>query len=476
MSSTPSKTPIVILGAGIGGLAAGWFLARTGRYDVTLIERAPVIGGHCASFSHAGFTLDHGPHKMYSVIPGVLDELRGLMGDRLLLHRKRNRIYLSGKLLDYPLRIENVARTLGPARCAQLGASFAKALIQEPFRPPHPSSYADFMSRRFGGAAYRMVFEPLAWKVWGDPASLHPEMARVRVPAAGASEIILKLLHLKRESSNTNAEFFHYPRKGFGDFPLAMADEIKRHGGRILVNADPFQLTREGNRVTAVQVHAGDQTLSLPCAHLISSLPLTALGGLIYPDSEPELSDALSGLRFRHLVLVYLFLKRPQVLQEHWIFFPERHFLFSRLFEQKRMSAELGPSDQTALCCDFTCSESDEIWNSSDDLLASRCAEDLARAGFIRRSEVRGFLVKRSRCFYPVYGLDYVKKMGVISRWLQQMENLLTTGRIGMYNYNNSDHCVDMGRFIVQGLLQDLPDPVIWQQLEQRVAGYKIID
>jgi phytoene dehydrogenase-like protein len=66
------KKKIVILGAGIGGLSAGYFLARTGDYEVTILEKAPVIGGLCGSFELDGFTLDYGAHKIYSVIPGVL--------------------------------------------------------------------------------------------------------------------------------------------------------------------------------------------------------------------------------------------------------------------------------------------------------------------------------------------------------------------------------------------------------------------
>ena len=37
------KQKIVVLGAGVGGLAAGYFLARTGKYDVTVLEKEMAI-------------------------------------------------------------------------------------------------------------------------------------------------------------------------------------------------------------------------------------------------------------------------------------------------------------------------------------------------------------------------------------------------------------------------------------------------
>jgi hypothetical protein len=53
---------------------------------------------------------------------------------------------------------------------------------------------------------------------------------------------------------------------------------------------------------------------------------------------------------------------------------------------------------------------------------------------------------------------------------------LLSTGRVGFYNYNNSDHCVDMGQFIAESLEAGKPTEQIWGELEQRVADYRIVD
>ena len=79
-----NKKKVIILGAGVAGLAMGYFLCRRGQYDVTVLEKSPAAGGLCASFQHNGFTLDYGAHKLYSAIPGILDEIRALMGDRLI--------------------------------------------------------------------------------------------------------------------------------------------------------------------------------------------------------------------------------------------------------------------------------------------------------------------------------------------------------------------------------------------------------
>ena len=470
------KEKAVVLGAGVGGLAAGYFLARTGKYQVTVLEKAPVIGGLCGSFEHDGFRLDYGAHKLYSVIPGVLDEIRALMGERLLELPKKNRLFLRGHLVDYPLRLGNLARVLGPLAFLQLGFGYGIEFLRGLFNRRPAKSYEEYIVRRFGRPTYDLVFAPLADKVWGDPATLHPEMARTRVPASGGLEVILKLLGLKRETAETNAETFYYPKRGFGDWPAALAKKIVQHGGQVLVNVDVTGLVQDDGRITDVEGIVRGERTSFACDYLVSSIPLPLLGRLVFSDQDSAFNRAVEGLQFRHLILVYLFVERELVLDDQWIFFPQKDVVFSRLFEQKQMNPELGPQNRTALCADFTATEGSELWQTSDEDLARRVVEGLVKSGFVNEGEVNGHLVVRRRNFYPRYDLEYANKMQAVSDKLRGLKNLLTTGRIGMYNYNNSDHCADMGRFIAEHLLAGENPPEIWKALERRVADYKIVD
>jgi len=470
------KEKVVVLGAGIGGLSAGYFLAKTGKYEVTVLEKAQVIGGLCASFEYNEFTLDYGAHKIYSVIPGVLEEIQALMADRLLSLPKKNRLFLRGHLVDYPLKLGNLAGVLGFATFLKLGFGYGVELVRGFMRRQPPNSYEEYMIQRFGRPAYELVFEPLADKVWGDPSSLHPEMARARVPASGGMEVILKLLGIKKETAETNAEFFYYPEKGFGDFPEAMREHIEETGGQVIVNADVRELIQSEGRITAVQGTVGGSPAEFESDYIVSSIPLPSLGRLVFGEDEMAFLGSVEDLQFRHLVLVYVFADRSLALEDQWIFLPEREYIFSRVFEQKQMNPDLGPADKTAICCDFTCNEDSWQWGATDDELAQKTIDGLVKAGFLKPDEVTGYLVKRTRNFYPRYDLSYVEKMRKVNRHLQQVSNLLLTGRIGMYNYNNSDHCVDMGCFIANNLADGNEPVEIWRNLEKRVADYKIVD
>lgn len=471
-----NKKKVVVLGGGIGGLSAGYFLARTGKFEVTLLEKAPNIGGVCGSFQHNGFVLDYGAHKIYSVIPGIMDEIKDLMGDRLITVPKKNRIFLRGHLLDYPLKLGNLATALGIGTFLKLGFGYALTFIGGFFDKSPSSSYKGYIIKRFGRGTYELVFEPLADKVWGDPSSLHPDMARTRIPASGGLDVILRLLGIKKESVKTSAEFFYYPKGGFRDLPETFREKIEEMGGKVLMNVNLIDVEKSNGKITGITAAVDNKSYNFPCEYVISSIPLSALGQLIFSNSDEELNSTLNKLEYRHVILIYVFVRKPLILEDQWIFFPERQFIFSRIFEQKQMNPELGPQDKTAICCDFTCTEDSWQWKAGDEEITKKCVDGLVKGGFIQGDDVTDHLVIRFPNFYPRYDLRYVEKVEKVAQKLKQVNNLLLTGRIGMYNYNNADHCVDMGKFIAESLGKGEGVSQIWKAISNRVANYKIVD
>jgi protoporphyrinogen oxidase len=465
---------VVVLGGGVAGLAAGYYLARAG-FPVTVVERAAVTGGLCASFKSHGFTLDHGPHKLYSVVPGVLDEIRAILGGSLLEHKKKNRIRLLGRYMEYPLQLKNLLPLLGPARAARLGLGYAAALSGAPFRGGEARSYEDYILQRFGRGVYELVFEPLARKVGGDPALVSADLAKARIPSGGAAELILRLLKLKPNTEDVDAPFFYYPKGGFGVWPEKLAEGLRAAGGRVLTSVTPVAVEKDSGSVSAVRLETADGPARLPCELLVSSVPIQALGGLLFP-GDAEIQRELRSLKLRDLALVFLVLGQDRLTDDHWIFFPEARYPFNRLFEQKAMSEDLGPRGKTAVCCDLTCDEGDATWGATDDELVRRCLDALVEAGLTSKERFEAGFVRRFKSFYPMYTIGYRERLQTAYGRLRETKNLVLTGRLGMFNYNNSDHCLDMGRFIADGLSSGASAGEVWTGLEARVQGYRIID
>ena len=68
-----SKSPVVIIGAGIGGLTAGALLARRG-YEVLIFDQALIPGGCASTFKRRGFTFDVGATQVAGLEPGGIHQ------------------------------------------------------------------------------------------------------------------------------------------------------------------------------------------------------------------------------------------------------------------------------------------------------------------------------------------------------------------------------------------------------------------
>src|SRR4051812_10690668 len=67
---------LVVIGGGLGGLAAAALAARAGL-KVVVFEKATTLGGHAATSDVRGFSLNLGAHALYrgGAACAVLDEL-----------------------------------------------------------------------------------------------------------------------------------------------------------------------------------------------------------------------------------------------------------------------------------------------------------------------------------------------------------------------------------------------------------------
>jgi phytoene desaturase len=78
--ASPPRLSIVVVGGGVGGLAAAIRLAAAG-HDVQLLERSAEVGGKLGRHRAGGFTWETGPSLL--TLPAVFDELLGLAGTSL---------------------------------------------------------------------------------------------------------------------------------------------------------------------------------------------------------------------------------------------------------------------------------------------------------------------------------------------------------------------------------------------------------
>ncbi len=446
---------VVILGGGLAGLSAALELSAAGK-RVVLFERERDPGGLARSFEKDGFTCDLGPHRLLVDEPEA-ERLSEIIGKPLRRLDRRSRIYLEGRFFDYPLRVGNAIFSMPPLTTARILRDYAIARAKGLLRPSEDRNFEQWVSSRFGRTLYRIFFEQYTEKAWGIPCrEISADWAAQRISLLNLWDAVWQAIRPGGSSRRTYASSFWYPvRGGIGELSRAMALEIERHGGKVVLGARVDSIEMDGDHVGWVRV--ADRRYA--ARHVISTVPITDLIAMTKPSPPDAVRSSAQALEFRAIVFIYLFLDRPPLARDHWIYLPEQRFIANRITEPANFGPENVPTGKTAVCAEITCAAGDKTWNTTDDVLAEKVMEDLGRLGWtdVRPSQVIGVAARRVREAYPVYRVGYRQKLGSVLGWLEQVPNLLCIGRCALFRYNNMDHSIEMGRRAAAVLLQDKP-------------------
>ncbi|MDO9380433.1 MAG: phytoene desaturase family protein [Nocardioidaceae bacterium] len=123
---------VVVVGAGLGGLAAAARLAA-GGHDVTVIEQAAEVGGKLGTYERDGFRFDTGPSlvTMPHLLRELFDDTGGPLDDVLALRRLDvacRYTFPDGTLLDLPGDATRVPAALDAALGSGAGAQWSAFL------------------------------------------------------------------------------------------------------------------------------------------------------------------------------------------------------------------------------------------------------------------------------------------------------------------------------------------------------------
>lgn len=471
------KKRVVVLGAGVTGLSAAYRLSQNPDVEVHVFEKETEVGGLCRSFRDGGFILDYGPHKFYTLIDGVLEEMCKIMGDDFLTRDKSQNLYLKGKYFDFPLKITEMITKFPPHKSAEILASFGVSAAKGLKDKSEPKNYEDFIIQKFGKSLYSQIFEPMANKMFGNPRQLDPNLARVRISSPGLVSVIKQLLSPRKVDRTISAPTFHYPKYGFGMIPEKLKEKSEANGVKFHLGVKVKELKVSQGSISAVAFedkNGAIQTLS--CDDVVYTIPMQAIADLI-PTLSSEIRQACRFVSFRHTIVYYYLLKSQPVLPAMWVFYPESRFRFGRLSEMTKFSPYTAPLGHTALMVDFTCDDLDPTWSMDDTQLGELLLNQLKPLNLFGRDKVIKSFSKRFRNFYPVYRIGYQERVEKIRSLEKELNNILFAGRLGDFNYNNSDQCFDMGFKAAEQIekSQDLGQG--WGEIRHnRFEKYRIVD
>ena len=178
MNPSTSRPHVVIVGGGIAGLAAAFFL-RDEPVRVTVLEGSPRLGGKLSVSEIAGIAVDEGAEALLVTRPegtGLIAEV-GLAGDRVAPGTTSSAIWTLGALHPLPRRqFMGVPSDLAElARSGVVSGEGAARASQDLELPPTTRDgdvpVADFVGARFGTEVVDRLVDPLLGGVYAGRSS-----------------------------------------------------------------------------------------------------------------------------------------------------------------------------------------------------------------------------------------------------------------------------------------------------------------
>lgn len=292
---------VIVIGAGISGLACAYRLKRLGL-PVILLEASARVGGLVGSVRKEGFLFESGPQSFQGTEP-ILELIREV-GVEDELERADPRaprfIYLHGRLQKIPMTPQALMAS------SLLGLKSRAKIVSERFKrskpPTKEESVADFVRRKFGHEILEYLVAPFVSGVYaGDPEKLSLKAAFPTLEA-WEREYGSVLRGAMKSRPDKEKRSGPPPLCSFRDGVGALAGAIARKlGDSVRVGAKVASVGRSANYQVCVE--DGGRKEMLEAAAVVVATPAYTAGHLAAQISSP-LTHMLSGVAYAPVAVV----------------------------------------------------------------------------------------------------------------------------------------------------------------------------
>lgn len=437
---------VAIVGAGLAGLTLASKLSERGITPI-LIERENAVGGLARSFTYAnGATYDIGPHRFHTDDPEVQKFVEDTLAEDHIIIERNSQLFLFDKYLPWPMTLKSVL-ALPPHLLIRSGLDLFIP------RKAKTESFEDYIIEKYGRTLYKVFFQPYTEKFLDYTCSnLHRDWASTginratidnKVNTSSLPALIMSTLF----GGKVRTEFIYPKSGGIGVFSEKLAAGIESRGGRILLSTEVARVLANENKITAVVTDAGEE---IPVEHVFWSGSLQSLRTLgNAPESVPQL-HYMSCILFNYLTTHQI----EQGFQ--WCYFGEKSMEVDRICVPRNFNPRLAPDGKEGLCIEIACGPGSEAWK---DPARMDCVIEtfLLRAKLLESLDsVEEYHVERIHETYPLYVLNYPRKLRIMFDWVSETwRNMTLVGRTGRFWYNNMDHSIAASLEVARRFIAD---------------------
>lgn len=293
----PDQPRVVVVGAGLTGLATAWHLRDDA--EVTVLDAAAHAGGQIRTVELAGAAIDVGAEAYLARHPHAVDLVRAVgVGDEEVVAPALSRVALwtRGRLRPLPERTVMGVPT-DPIALARSGVLPPSAVVRAALEPLLPRravagdrSVADLVAERFGAQVVDLLVEPLLGGVYAgrtDRLGAEATLAPVWRAAAAHRSLTIGLREHLADAADDDRPVFQTLRGGLG----GLIDRLVADLGERVRLATPVRAVVPQGATWRVQ--AGDR--SLVCDQVVLAVP-AAVAARLVADAVPEPARELAAI------------------------------------------------------------------------------------------------------------------------------------------------------------------------------------
>lgn len=426
---------VAILGGGITGLAAAYFLSKAGK-KVVVVEKGSKLGGVLKMTSHESNGVKYEIEEFYHhVLAGDTDMIK-LMGELNMQNElewhypqtafwRQGRLYRLSGMLDLPkFRILSLANKLSLAKLMVV-----VKLAREPSR--FDSITAEEFVARYGSKnLWAKLFRSLLYSKFGSKCN--------EISGAWLVERLKIRSHMQSYAKG-GGERIGYFKEGFRQVWNKLAQEARKQGAEFLFNSPVKKIRLANNAVK--EVVAGKKKIA--CNWIISTIPINLLGAMV--KLPPEYLKRIGRIEYQGVVCVTLGLSKGLNEKYYWInLVVELPLRLGAVLEHTNfIPAERYGGDTILFLASYP-EYSQPVWNWTDEKVFEEYLSDLQKIfSDVSRKDVRWWHVARERHAGIVYKKGILKD---IPPYQTPVKGLLVAGMFNNYPERSTSISVRMGR------------------------------
>lgn len=306
---------IVVVGAGIAGLAAAHRLLERGA-RVTVLEASDRVGGKLLPGEIAGARVDLGAESLLARRPEAVGLAREVgLADRLqqpatatasLWTRGALRPMPKGHVMGVPGTVEALTGVLSDEGLARIGrdADLPRTEVGDDV------AVGEYVAARVGREVVDRLVEPLLGGVYAGDAyrismrSAVPQLFEAARTHTSLTEAV-RGIQARSAAASPAGPVFMGIAGGVGTLPLAVAESVRARGAEILTGTPVTELRREPE--DGWRVVAGDRVLRADA--VVVAVPAPAAAALLRAEA-PGAAAELAGVEYASMALITLAYRR----------------------------------------------------------------------------------------------------------------------------------------------------------------------